>query len=144
MGNICRSPMAEWIMKEKIKERYHEEIEVTSRATSYEEEGNDMYPQAKEKLREKKIPYGPHQAKRLEIGDYDTYDYFICMEKKNVKNAYSILKGDPENKIFRLLDFTPLKRDISDPWYTGDFELTYQDLELGINYLLKYLEKKGD
>lgn len=130
-GNICRSPMAEFIMKDKVKKLSREkDFLISSRATSYEEEGNDMYPAAKEMLEEKGIPYTRHFAKRLEKSDYNKFDLFICMEEYNIKNISYIFQ-DPDNKVIKLLD-----KDIADPWYTGNFISTYNDLEKGINEFL--------
>ena len=128
LGNICRSPMAEFMMKYFSKEK---EVFVASRGTSYEEDGNDMYPPAQEKLREKNIPFSKHRATRLEKEDYDKFDEFYCMEKKNYERTISILGGDPLHKVKLLLP-----RDIADPWYTGNFEKTYQDLYEGIQMIL--------
>ena len=131
LGNICRSPMAEFIMKEQVKKRgLVDEFLIESRATSYEEEGNDMYPPAKKMLEEKNIPYTKHIARRLEKEDYSKYDFFICMEDSNVQRAVSILGS--QDKVRKLLN-----RDIADPWYTGEFLTTYQDLYEGINLFLE-------
>ena len=131
LGNICRSPMAEFIMKDKVRKLGREkEFLIESRGTSYEEEGNDMYPKAKRMLDEKEIPYTRHYAKRLEESDYDKFDLFICMEESNIKNIKYIF-NDYNNKVIKLLD-----KDISDPWYTGNFINTYNDLEKGINEFL--------
>lgn len=133
LGNICRSPMAEFMMKEFVKrEGKEKDYLIASRATSYEEDGNDCYPPAKEKLEEKGIPYTRHYATRLEKEDYDKFDVFYCMEDSNLSRVLSILGEDPQNKVKKLLD-----RDISDPWYTGRFEDTYQDLTEGIQKLLQ-------
>ena len=131
LGNICRSPMAEFIMKDKVNKlgissNYH----IESRATSYEEDGNDMYPPAKEMLNKMNIPYTKHRSTRLEKSDLEKFDYFICMEEANIINTERILGSS--SKIIKLLD-----RDISDPWYTGDFISTYTDLTEGID---KFLE----
>ena len=143
LGNICRSPMAEFIMKKKIKDlNLESEISITSRATSYEEQGNDIYPSAKRKLSEKNIPYSKHQATCLEPNDYDKYDYFICMEQRNVNNTLRIFSKDPKNKIIRLLDLTATPKDIEDPWYTDDFDVTYDELNYGIEKLIEILLKK--
>ena len=126
LGNICRSPMAEFIMKDKVKklglEKY---FYITSRATSYEEEGNDIYPPAKEMLDKMGISYDRHFSKRLERSDYDKFDYFICMEDANMRNIKYIFE-DRDKKVFKLLD-----RDIKDPWYSGNFLDTYNDLDEG-------------
>ena len=138
LGNICRSPMAEYIMKKKLKDlNLENEYHIVSRATSYEEQGNDIYPPAKRKLTEEKIPFSNHTATRLEEDDYNKYDYFICMEQRNITNTLRIFESDPNNKIFTLLD-----KDISDPWYTGNFNDTYNDLDYGLDNLIKELEKK--
>ncbi len=137
LGNICRSPMAEFIMKDKIKRLgLSDYFLVESRATSYEEDGNDMYPLAKEKLNQEGIVYSKHRATRLEKSDYSMFDYFICMEKSNVRNACCIF-DDEEGKISMLLD-----RDIADPWYSGNFDKTYDDLVLGIDELILKLRKQ--
>ena len=131
-GNICRSPMAEFIMKDKVnKLNLNNKYYIESRAISYEEENNDMYYKAKEILDENNIPYTRHYSKRVEKDDYNKFDLFICMDESNIKGIKYIL-DDPDNKIIKLLD-----KDISDPWYTNDFITTYNDLEKGINNLLK-------
>ena len=123
--------MAEFIMKEQVKKRgLVDEFLIESRATSYEEEGNDMYPPAKKMLEEKNIPYTKHIARRLEKEDYSKYDFFICMDDSNVQRAVSILGS--QDKVRKLLN-----RDIADPWYTGEFLTTYQDLYEGINLFLE-------
>ena len=132
LGNICRSPMAEFIMQDKIKKlNLENQFYITSRATSYEEAGNDMYIYAKDKLNEKGIPYTKRKAQRLEKEDYDKYDYFLCMEESNIKNTLKIFKEDRQNKIIKLLE-----KDIEDPWYTGNFEKTYNELVEGIEKLV--------
>lgn len=137
LGNICRSPMAEYMLKDKLRKRnILDKYLVASKATSYEEEGNDLYPPAKEKLREKGIPFDRHYASKVEKEDIDKYDYFICMEDKNIMALKAII-GDSD-KIFKLLD-----RDISDPWYTGEFEKTYRDLDEGLELLINSLLKRG-
>lgn len=138
LGNICRSPMAEYIMKKKLKDlNLENEYHIVSRATSYEEQGNDIYPPAKRKLTKENIPFSNHTATRLEKDDYNKYDYFICMEQRNITNALRIFESDPNNKIFTLLD-----KDIADPWYTGNFDDTYNDLDYGLDNFIQELEKK--
>ena len=132
LGNICRSPMAEFIMKDKVKKLgLTDKFHIESRATSSEEDGNDMYPLAKRMLDSKNIPYTRHYAKRLEESDYDKFDLFVCMEDANIRNI-SYIFDDPLNKVIKLLD-----RDIADPWYTGNFISTYNDLCEGIDLLIK-------
>ena len=135
LGNICRSPMAEFIMKDKINKLNLTDIYVTSRGTSYEEQGNDMYPPAKEELDKHNIKYDKHTATRLEKEDYENYDYFICMEDSNIRGINYIF-DDSENKVIKLLD-----KNVSDPWYTGDFITTFKDLDNGTNNLINKLFK---
>ena len=131
LGNICRSPMAEFIMKDKVnKLGLSDNYLIESRATSYEEDGNDMYPPAKRMLEDENVPYSKHRSTRLEISDLDKFDYFICMEDNNIINTKRIIGDSP--KIIKLLD-----RDIADPWYTGEFLSTYNDLTEGIDKLLE-------
>lgn len=131
LGNICRSPMAEFIMKDKVnKLGISDKYLIESRATSYEEDGNDMYPLAKKMLEEKNIFFTKHRSTRLELDDLEKFDYFICMEEANIYNTKRIIGDSP--KIIKLLD-----RDISDPWYTGEFSSTYTDLTEGIDKLLE-------
>ena len=129
LGNICRSPMAEFIMKSKVNDN---DYLIESRATSYEEQGNDIYPPAKKKLDEEHIPYTRHYATRLEKEDYDKYDIFYCMEESNISSCIRIFGSDKDNKIKKLLP-----RDLADPWYTNNFDITYNDLVEGIDELLK-------
>lgn len=132
LGNICRSPMAEFIMKDKVKKLGLEnKFYIESRATSYEEEGNDMYPPAKKMLTEKGISYTRHYAKRLEKEDYSKFDLFVCMEEDNIRNIKYIF-DDVDKKVIKLLD-----RNIADPWYTNNFISTYNDLVEGIDLLIK-------
>ena len=143
LGNICRSPMAEFMMKKKVADLgLTDEVYIVSRGTSYEEEGNDTYPPAKRKLISMSIPVGYHRATCLEKKDYDLYDYFICMEKRNVENALRIFGKDKENKIIRLLDLTNNPKDIADPWYTDDFDTTYNEIEQGLEQLIKIITKE--
>ena len=142
LGNICRSPMAEYIFKDLLKkEGLEKKYLVESAGTSSEEAGNDMHYGAKDKLNERGIPYGKHKARQLRKEDYSKYDYIIAMENSNIRNIMRIIEEDKENKVHRLLDFTNNPRDIADPWYTGNFEVTYQDITKGSNAFLEYLEK---
>ena len=135
LGNICRSPMAEVMMKSFLKEKGEESnYYITSRGTSSEEEGNDLYPPVKRILDLHGIEYNKHIAKRVVKEDYDKYDYFVCMEKSNIDFLFRIFQIKDYSKIILLLD-----RDISDPWYTRDFETTYQDINEGILSLYKKL-----
>lgn len=138
LGNICRSPMAEYIMKKKLKDlNLDKEFLIVSKATSYEEQGNDIYPPAKRKLEEENIPYSKHSATRLEPDDYTKYDYFICMEERNISNTLRIFGSDPNDKITKLLN-----KDIADPWYTGNFNDTFNDINFGLDQLIANIKKK--
>jgi len=128
--------MAEFIMKEKLKKiDLSETFIIESRGTSSEEEGHDIYPLAKKKLEEENISYTPHQAKQLEPDDYDKFDYFICMEKANIKGI-SYIFDDPLNKVSMLRE-----NDIKDPWYTRNFDETFEELNTGIDDLIKKIRK---
>lgn len=131
-GNICRSPMAEFIFKDKVNKLGLKDYVIVSRATSSEEIGNDMHRGTKRMLDLNKIPYTKHCAKRLCETDYNEYDYFICMDENNIRNIKYIFNKD--DKIIKLLD-----RDVKDPWYTGNFDETYDDIVMGIDKLLKML-----
>lgn len=131
-GNICRSPMAEFYLKSIAPE-----FDVNSRATHTDEIGNDMFYAAKEKLKRENIPFSHHKATLLSADDYDKTDYFLTMDAPNFTNAMIILNGDPKNKVFRLLEFANLDRDVLDPWYTGDFDRAFNDIKLGVDAFLK-------
>ena len=144
-GNICRSPMAEYIFKDLVKrEGLSDQFQIASAATSMEEIGNPVYPPAKRKLAEYGIRAEGHHARRMERRDYEEYDYLIAMEQFNIRNMMRILGSDPKQKIYRLLDFTDQPGDIDDPWYTDDFETTYQEILKGCKGLLRFLEKSDD
>ncbi len=143
-GNICRSPMAEFIMKDLLKKEGFEAcFDVSSAATSREEIGNPVYPPAKRKLEEHGIDCSGKRARQLTKADFESCDMLICMEAWNVKNALRIAGADPSGKISLLLDYTDRKgEDISDPWYTGDFDTAWDDIYQGCEGLVKYLRKK--
>ena len=141
-GNICRSPMAEFIMKDLVeKSNLSKQFKIASAATSMEEIGNPVYPPARRKLREHGISAEGHHARRMERRDYQDYDYLIGMEQYNIRNMMRILGSDPDKKVSRLLDFTDHPADIDDPWYTGDFDTTYREILEGCQAFLKYLEE---
>ena len=141
LGNICRSPMAEFIFKDMInKKGLNDKFIVKSVATSYEEIGNDIHYDAKEKLTQKNIPFTKRKATRITAEDYNNYDFIIGMEESNIKNIKRIVGEDLDNKISKLLDYSDNPRDIADPWYTGNFEITYNDIVEGCNGLLNYLK----
>ena len=142
LGNICRSPMAEFIFRDLTKKQgLEKKYSVSSAGTSSEEAGNNMHYGAEDKLNEKEIPYSKHKARQLRREDYNEYDYIIGMESYNIRNILRIVGDDKKNKVYRLLDFTNNPRDIADPWYTGNFEITYNDIVEGCKEFLKYLEK---
>lgn len=132
-GNICRSPMAEYVMKHKVKKlNLQDKFIIESKATSFEEQGNDMHSGTKSILDKHNIEYTNHKATRLEKEDYDRFDHFICMDDNNVRNAMFILGEDKEHKIFKLLK----DKNVKDPWYTGNFEETYEDIDKGTDRLI--------
>ena len=143
LGNICRSPMAEFVFKDMIdKIGLSNEFIIKSAATSYEEVGNDIHYGTKDKLIQKGIPFTKRKAIRITQEDYDKYDYIIGMDESNVRNIKRIVGEDLDNKICKLLDFSSNPRDIADPWYTGNFEITYSDIVEGCNAFIKYLKTR--
>ena len=142
-GNICRSPMAQYVMQDLVdKAEWSEMFEIDSAATSREEIGNGIHYGTKRKLKEKGIVFGDHIARQMTKEDYAYYDLLIGMEMVNVRNMMRIAGGDPEHKIYRILDFTNRCADIDDPWYTGDFDITYEQIVQGCEALLKHLTKE--
>ena len=140
LGNICRSPMAEFIMRDLVRQRGLEAaFEIASAATSDEELGNPVYPPARRMLAAHGIDCAGKRAVQLTRADYDRYDLLFGMEQRNVQRMRAICGGDPAGKIARLLDGTPRPRDIADPWYTGDFQSTWDDLLEGCRALLDRL-----
>ena len=137
-GNICRSPMAEYIMKYKIKKRaLLIRFFISSKATSREEIGNDIYPPAKNVLRENHIPFDRHYASQITKNDYDYYDYILVMDYNNLSNIKRIVGEDKNNKIHMLLEYTNLYNgEISDPWYSGNFNRTYAEIDAACEGLL--------
>lgn len=137
-GNICRSTMAEFLMKDMVSKAGREkDFYIASAATSREEIGNDIHPGTKRKLREQGVPFSRHAARQMTKQDYHDYDYIIGMDNENLRNILRITGGDPENKVFKLLDFANEDRSIADPWYTDNFDQTYDDIVLGLQGLLK-------
>ncbi len=145
-GNICRSPMAEFIFKKLITDRgIADQFEVASSATSTEEiymgRGNPVYPPARRELALHGISCNGKRAVQLTSGDYAKYDYIIGMDSANIRNMHRILGGDPERKISRLMDYTSRPGDVADPWYSGNFDITYRDILEGCEALLLHLSK---
>ena len=136
-GNICRSPMAEFVMKDLVRKaglesQYH----IESAATSTEELGNEVYPPAKRKLAEHSISCKGKTARQMTRNDYNRFDLLIGMDDWNIRNMQRICGGDPEGKIHKLLDYTYRTGNVADPWYTGDFEATWRDVLEGCQALL--------
>ena len=128
-GNICRSPMAEFVMKDLVeKAGLSGQFEISSAATSTEEIGNPVYPPARRKLAEHGISCAGKTARQMTRRDYETYDYLIAMDHNNLRNMARFVGGDPEHKVSLLMDHTRRPGDVADPWYTGDFEATWQDV----------------
>lgn len=144
-GNICRSPMAEFVMKDIVKKAGLEhQFSIASAATSTEEIGNPVHRGTRERLAREGISVAGKTAVQLKKADYEKYDYLIGMDDWNIRNMLRILGGDPEGKVHKLLEFAGSSRDVADPWYTGDFEVTYQDVTAGCSGLLKQIMQKGD
>lgn len=139
-GNICRSPMAEFVFQNKIEKMGLEDsFLIASAATSTEEIGNPVHYGTKNKLKEHGISVDGKRAVQLRRDDYEKYDYLIGMDQRNIMNMHRIIGHDSEKKISRLLDFTSDKRDIADPWYTGDFDQTYGEICEGCDALLQFI-----
>ncbi len=143
-GNICRSPMAEFIFRDMAeKQGFGGQFYVASAATSSEALGWPVHRETAAQLKKRGISAAGKYAVQLKKKDYQAYDYLIGMEDKNIRNIVRIIGKDPEHKVYRLLDFTDEPRDIEDPWYTGEFGKTYDEIEEGCEYLLAYLLRKG-
>ncbi|MGL5436258.1 MAG: low molecular weight protein-tyrosine-phosphatase [Lachnospiraceae bacterium] len=142
-GNICRSPMAELLMRDMIqKSSLSDQISVASAATSTEEIGNPVHTGTVEKLRKHGISAAGKTAIQLTKRDYAQYDYLIGMDDWNIRNILRIIGSDKEQKVHKLLSFAGIKGDIADPWYTGNFDRTYEDVKAGCEGLLKILKEK--
>ncbi len=153
-GNICRSPMAEFVMKDLVfRAGLSDEFVIDSAATSREEiyrdrngrdVGNPVYPPARKKLEQHGIRCDGKTARQLTRADYDRYDYLVCMDQWNVRNTFRIVGSDPDSKICMLLDFAGRPgEDVADPWYTGDFEATWQDVFAGCKGMLGKVMNNG-
>ncbi|MBQ3780053.1 MAG: low molecular weight phosphotyrosine protein phosphatase [Bacteroidales bacterium] len=139
-GNICRSPMAEFIMKKLVADAgLSHQFEIASAATSTEEIGNPVYPPARRKLAEHGISCEGKRARQMTDQDYEYYDLLVGMDEWNVRNMERIHGGDMARKIHRLLEYTDSPRDVADPWYTDDFDTTWHDCMKGCQALLDYL-----
>lgn len=142
-GNICRSPMAEFILIHMFKKAGLDgDCLVDSMATSYEEIGNPVHHGTRQVLKEHGIKCLEHRAARMRREDYDRYDLILGMDTNNIRNIMRIIGDDPDNKVHLLLDYSENPRDIADPWYTGDFDTTYADITEGCEALIKHLYGK--
>lgn len=143
-GNICRSPMAEFVMRDLVnKKGVASEFYIASAATSTEELGNPVHYGTRNKLAQVGISTKGKYAVQMKRSDYQEYDYIIGMDSWNYRNMLRIAGKDKEKKISLLLDYTDHPRDVADPWYTGDFETTYQDVLAGCQGFLAYLQQQG-
>ena len=144
-GNICRSPMAEFVMKDMAARRgLGEGVLIMSAATSGEETGRDMHPASQAKLRAEGVPFERRKAARLTRADYEKFDYIVGMDGPNIRDILRICGGDPDEKVWKLMDFTDeAGDDIADPWYTGNFTRAYDDIKKGCGALLEKLRAKG-
>ena len=142
-GNICRSPMAEFVMKKLVSDaNLQNEFVIDSAATSTEELGNGMHRGTLRMLQEKNIPYTTHRARQITLQDYSDDDYLVGMDEENLYYMQKKWHNDFENKISLLLSYANLNRDIADPWYTGNFYQTYDDILLGCTKLLEKIIKE--
>ena len=140
LGNICRSPMAEFIMKHIVSENgAADRFFISSAATSDEEQGNGMHYGTRRVLIDRAIPFTQHYAQRITRADYERYDYIIGMDRNNIRDKTAFFGGDTDNKIHLLLSFAGVDRGVADPWYTGDFEKTYDDILIGCSALSESL-----
>ena len=143
-GNICRSPMAEFIMKDLVqKAGLEERFHIASAATSAEEIGNPVYPPARRKLAEHSIGCAGKTSRQLTKADYDQYDLLIGMDGANLRNMRRICGGDRDGKICLLMEYAGRPDDVADPWYTGDFETTWRDVLAGCSGLLAQLSPES-
>ena len=139
-GNICRSPMAEFVMKDLVKKAGRDgEFDIASAATSSEEIGNPVYPQARRKLAEHGLACDGKRARQFTARDYSHYNLIIGMDSANIRSLRRASGGDPEGKVRLLLSYTPHPRDVADPWYTGDFDAAWNDIYTGCQALLNSL-----
>ena len=140
-GNICRSPMAEYLFKHMVAQAgLSRQFEISSAAVSSEETGNDIYPPAKRKLTEQGVPFSRHAARKMTRADYEYYDHIICMDRSNLRLLRYIIGEDTAGKVSLLMTWANRSDDVADPWYTGDFDATYRDLLTGCTALLNELK----
>lgn len=141
LGNICRSPMAEFVMKKMVADaKLTHQFEIASAATSTEEVGHPVYPPAKRKLAENGIGCAGKTARQMTRADYEYYDHIIAMDHSNLRNINRIIGSDDQGKVSLLMDHTPHPHDVADPWYTGNFDATWKDVTEGCSALLEELK----
>ena len=139
-GNICRSQMGEAMMKYIVKQQgLADKFFIDSAGTSSEELGNPMYHMAVMKLNEYHIPIGNHRARKMTYHDYQDFDFILCMDENNYRSIMRLSDNDPQNKVHKILTFTGSNDDVADPWYTRNFEITYQQLDKSIREFIGYL-----
>lgn len=142
-GNICRSTMAEFYMKHIVEQaRLSDSIYIESAATSREEIGNDTHHGTKEKLDEMGIPYTHRKARQVTLDDYHNFDYLIIMDENNGRNLRRIIGDDVDAKVYKAMSFVGESRDVKDPWYTGNFDETYDDVSRSCNVLLELIKAR--
>ncbi|MDE7193920.1 MAG: low molecular weight phosphotyrosine protein phosphatase [Oscillospiraceae bacterium] len=146
-GNICRSPMAEYIMRDLLQKRGITEVTTASAATSTEELGNPVHRGTREVLKRLGIDCSDKRARQIKKSDYEEYDLLLGMDAENLRNMLR-LWGDPEHKIYKLLDYAEIgapqrNKDVADPWYTGDFERTYSDIKAGCEGIIAAILRGG-
>ena len=143
-GNICRSTMSQFVFQDMINQKgLTDQFYINSAATSREEIGNGPHYGTVNKMKQVGIPVLPHRAVQMTKKDYREYDYLIGMDEANIRNMMRIAGGDPEGKIHMLLDYSDSPRAIADPWYTGNFDITYDDVVEGCTAFFNYLEESG-
>lgn len=144
LGNICRSTMAEYVFKDMVrKDNIKDKFFIDSAGTSNEAVGEPIYYDTRKKLNEMNIECGNHIARKMTKEDYEKFDYIIGMEERNIINIKRIVGEDTQNKIYKLLEFSENERDIADPWYTGNFDRTFDDIVEGLTYFIEFLRKNS-
>lgn len=142
-GNICRSTMAEFYMKHIVnKAGLTDSIYIESAATSREEIGNDIHYGSKQKLDEMDIPYTRRKARQVTMYDYRNFDYLIIMDENNARNLRLIIDDDVDHKVYKAMMFVGESRDVKDPWYTGNFDETYDDISRSCDALLELIKEQ--
>ena len=143
-GNICRSTMAQYVLQHMVEQAgMAEQFYIDSAATSFEEIGNGVHSGTRKKLAQVGIHCGNHKARHLEKSDYDQFDYIIGMDSANMKNIARIVGNDYKGKVYKLLQFAGETGDIADPWYTGNFDATYEDVEKGCRSFLEFFNERS-